>query len=253
MYNTGYQANLALEWLVSEGELAEATAGGWRGEVMAALGLGYGPGNILSCFVHGALYFLPIFIVTQIAGGLCEVLFASIRKHEINEGFLVTGMLYPLILPPTIPLWQVALGIIFGVVIGKEIFGGTGKNILNPALTARAFVFFAFPAYMTGDTIWVAVDGVTAATPLGQLAVAESPEGVSAMVSITDPEAGLGDTWNEAFFGFIPGSMGETSALACILGAVILVASGIGSWTIMLSMAIGAIGLYLVKGFSGQV
>lgn len=240
MYNTGYQANLALEWMVAEGNLPEATAGGWRGAVMGGLGIGYSPGSLVSCFVHGALYFLPIFIVTQIAGGTCEVLFAAIRKHEVNEGFLVTGMLYPLALPPTIPLWQVALGIIFGVVIGKEIFGGTGKNFLNPALTGRAFVFFAFPGYMTGDSIWVAVDGYTRATPLGVLATTEKVDGVSSMTSITQ---GLGYSWNDAFLGFIPGSMGETSTLACLIGAAILVATGIGSWKIMLSMLLGAVGM----------
>ncbi len=143
--------------------------------------------------------------MTQIAGGLCEGIFASIRGHEINEGFLVTGLLFPLTLPPTIPLWQVAVGIIFGVVIGKEIFGGTGKNIFNPALTARAFLFFAYPAQISGDAVWTAVDGYTGATSLAQAAVG----GVST----------IGWSWQDAFLGFVPGSMGETSALACLLGA----------------------------------
>ena len=131
-----------------------------------------------------------------------------VRKHEINEGFLVTGMLFPLILPPTIPLWQVALGISFGVVFGKEVFGGTGKNFLNPALTARAFLFFAYPGQISGDAVWTAVDGFTGATPLGLAATG----GVDAI-------AAAGISWSDAFLGFIPGSMGETSALACILGA----------------------------------
>lgn len=236
MYNTGYQANLAIQELVSSGEIAEASTIGWRTAIMDAFG--YNPSNPLSCFIHGALFFIPVFIVTQIAGGLCEVLFATVRGHEVNEGFLVTGMLYPLTLPPTIPLWQVAIGIIFGVVIGKEIFGGTGKNFLNPALTARAFLYFAYPAQMSGDKVWVAapVDGYSAATSLGALA---DPKNTMGMDVVTDQ---LGITWSDAFWGFIPGSMGETSTFACILGAILLVATGIGSWRIMLSTLVGALG-----------
>lgn len=227
MYNTGYQANVALEQLVSQGTLLEPAATGWRAGVMNGLGLGYSPNSLLACVVHGALYFLPVFLVTQLAGGFWEVLFATVRKHEVNEGFLVTGMLFPLTLPPTVPLWQVALGISFGVVIGKEIFGGTGKNFLNPALTARAFLYFAYPGAMTGDSVWVAVDGYTAATPLGALANADVATG---MAAVTD---GLQVTWGQAFLGLIPGSMGETSALCCLIGALILIATGVGSWRIM--------------------
>lgn len=236
MYNTGYQSNLAIQELVENKTLAEATAGGWRASIMDALG--YNPRNLLSCLVHGALYFLPVFIVTQIAGGFWEILFASVRKHEINEGFLVTGMLFPLTLPPTVPLWQVALGISFGVVMGKEIFGGTGKNFLNPALTARAFLYFAYPAQMSGDKVWVAtpVDGYSAATSLGALADVKNTIG---MGKITED---LGISWSDAFWGFIPGSMGETSTFACLLGAILLVATGIGSWRIMVSTLVGALG-----------
>jgi len=236
MYNTGYQANLSIQELVSNGGLAEASTTGWRAAIMDAFG--YNPNNPLSCFLHGALYFLPVFIVTQIAGGFWEVLFATIRKHEVNEGFLVTGMLFPLTLPPTVPLWQVALGISFGVVIGKEIFGGTGKNFLNPALTARAFLYFAYPAQMSGDKVWVAapVDGYSAATSLGKLADPKTTEGMSA---ITEE---LGISWFDAFWGFIPGSMGETSTFACLLGAILLVATQIGSWRIMVSTLVGALG-----------
>lgn len=236
MYNTGYQSNLAIQQLVEDGTLAEATTVGWRASIMD--GLGYNPSNPLSCLVHGALFFLPVFIVTQIAGGFWEVLFATIRKHEVNEGFLVTGMLFPLTLPPTVPLWQVALGISFGVVIGKEIFGGTGKNFLNPALTARAFLYFAYPAQMSGDKVWVAtpVDGYSAATSLGALADPKNTEGLKAIYD------NVGITWGQAFWGFIPGSMGETSTFACLLGAILLIASGIGSWRIMLSTLVGALG-----------
>lgn len=240
MYNTGLQANLAIQSLVQSGDLAEATQAGWRGDVLDAIGIGYSPNNPIACFIHGALFFLPVFIVTQIAGGFWEVLFATIRKHEVNEGFLVTGMLFPLTLPPTIPLWQVALGISFGVVVGKEVFGGTGKNFLNPALTARAFLYFAYAGFMSGDQVWVAapVDGYSAATSLGALATTDLPMS-EAMTSITN---GINISWQQAFWGFIPGSMGETSTFACLLGAIILIATGIGSWRIMASVLAGALG-----------
>lgn len=220
LYNTGYQANAALAG-------AGAEAQGWRAAVMALLGLAHDPANIASNMVYGFLWFFPVFLVTQIAGGTVELIFSVVRKHEINEGFLVTGLLYPLILPPTIPLWQVAIGIVFGVLVGKEIYGGTGKNIFNPALTARAFLFFAYPAQISGDAVWTAVDGYTGATALAQAAA-------GGMENITY-------SWSDAFFGFIPGSMGEVSALACLLGAVYLIATGIGNWKIMLSMLVGMI------------
>ncbi|MBT3982080.1 MAG: NADH:ubiquinone reductase (Na(+)-transporting) subunit B [Bacteriovoracaceae bacterium] len=218
MYNTGLQANTALEGLGANPE-------GWRYAVMSALGLGLNSSSCLSNFILGSLYFIPIFLVTQIAGGFWEVLFASVRGHEINEGFLVTGMLFPLIVPATIPLWQVAVGISFGVVFGKEVFGGTGRNILNPALVGRAFLFFAYPAQISGDAVWTAVEGFSGATPLAQAAA----NGIS----------GITYTWNQAFMGFIPGSMGETSTIACLFGAAVLIISGIGSWRIMLSTVLG--------------
>jgi Na+-transporting NADH:ubiquinone oxidoreductase subunit B len=222
MFNTGYQANLALA------NMGISEVAGWRGAILAALGFGVDANNFLGNIIHGALYFVPVFLVTNIAGGLCELLFSSVRKHEINEGFLVTGLLFPLTLPPTIPLWQVAVGIAFGVIFGKEIFGGTGKNFLNPALTARAFLFFAYPAQISGDAVWTAADGFTGATILGQAAH-------SGMTSV------LADyTWMQAFLGLIPGSMGETSTLAILIGALIMIAAGIGSWRIMLSMTITA-------------
>lgn len=222
MYNTGMQANLALE------KLGQTAASGWRGDILVFLGIGIDPYSFGASFIHGALYLLPVLAVTYAVGGAWESLFAMIRGHEINEGFLVTGMLFPLILPPTMPLWQVALGISFGVVVGKEVFGGVGKNFLNPALTGRAFLFFAYPAQISGDSVWVAADGFSGATPLsvgvvgGQSAISE------------------GFTWMNAFLGMIPGSMGETSTLACLIGAVILIVSGIASWRIMASVVIGA-------------
>ena len=223
LYNTGLQANLGLQ------SMGLSETSGWRGAVMAAIGLGYDPNNVVACMLHGLLYFLPIYIVTMTVGGLWEALFAIVRKHEINEGFLVTGLLFPLTLPATIPLWQVAIGISFGVIFGKEVFGGTGKNFLNPALTARAFLFFAYPAEISGDAVWTAVDGFSGATPLGAMAA----QGM----------AGVNYSWDQAFLGTIQGSMGETSTLACLLGAFILIASGIGSWRIMLGMLLGGLAL----------
>lgn len=220
LYNTGLQANLA----IAQGALPS----GWRADLIAAAGLGFSPDEILACGVHGLLYYLPVLIVTFVAGGMWEVLFAVVRKHEINEGFLVTGMLFPMILPPTIPLWQVALGISFGTVVAKELFGGTGFNVMNPALTARAFLFFAYPAQISGNAVWVAVDGTTAATPL-----ALAHEGGLAALA-TDADA-----WWRAFVGLVPGSMGETSALAILIGAAILLLSGVGSWRTMFSVALG--------------
>ena len=223
LYNTGYQANAAMA------EMGVLSAPGWRGQVMQIFGVAYDHQSIISNLLHGALYFIPVFLVCNIVGGFWEVIFASVRKHEVNEGFLVTGLLFPLTLPPTIPLWQVAVGITFGVVIGKEIFGGTGKNFLNPALTARAFVFFAYPAQMSGDFVWTAVDGFSGATPLG-LVAAESMKDLTAEI-----------TWNQAFLGQIQGSMGETSTLACLFGAALLIFTGVGSWRIMLALLIGAL------------
>ena len=220
LYNTGLQANLAWE------KLGAASIEGWRGNILSILGVGINPDSIIANVVHGSLYFFPVYIVTLAAGGLWEVLFASVRKHEINEGFLVTSLLFPLILPPDIPLWQVAVGISFGVVIGKEVFGGVGKNIFNPALVGRAFLFFAYPAQISGDAVWVAVDGVTRATPLAEVA---------------DPTLHLSVSWTDAFLGIIPGSMGETSTLACLIGAAMLIIGGIGSWRIMLSTVVGMV------------
>ena len=225
MWNTGYQANLAMAHLGME------SADSWRGVIIDIFGFGYDPTSLVANLVHGALYFLPVFLVTNIVGGFWESVFAMIRGHEVNEGFLVTGMLFPLTLPATIPLWQVALGISFGVVIGKEIFGGTGKNFLNPALTARAFLYFAYPAQISGDKVWVAIDGYSKATPLGLVPA----DGIAALTGSM--------TKMQAFLGTIPGSMGETSVLACLIGVVILVGSGIGSWRIMLSMTVATVGL----------
>lgn len=248
MYNTGYQALLGYIGVaaskVDSNSAVDSFAYlktlnlGWRVDLLHSLGLELDPLSIISCFALGALYFVPVFIVTNVVGGLLELLFASVRGHEVNEGFLVTGLLFPLILPPTIPLWQVAIGIAFGVVVGKEVFGGTGKNIFNPALTARVFLFFAYPAAISGDSVWVAVDGMTMATPLAEAAV-----GGMGNISVT---------WWDAFIGLIPGSMGETSTLLCLLGALYLVKTGIGSWRIMLAVTLGMIGMSFLLNAIGS-
>jgi Na+-transporting NADH:ubiquinone oxidoreductase subunit B len=188
---------------------------------------------------HGALYFVPVFLVTNIVGGTWEMIFGIIRRHDINEGFLVTGMLFPLVLPPTIPLWQVALGISFGVVFGKEVFGGTGKNFLNPALTARAFLYFAYPGQIIGDKVWIAVDSYTGPTLLTTMGSVRNVAPDSFQTATTS----LNMSWFDAFMGWIPGSMGETSTLACILGAAFLIITGVGSWRIMAGVLIGSMGL----------
>jgi Na+-transporting NADH:ubiquinone oxidoreductase subunit B len=225
MWNTGYQANTAMQ------TMNMAAAPGWRGAVLTAL-VGYDPNSILANILHGALYFIPLYIVTVAVGGLWEVLFGIVRKEDVNEGFLVTSLIFPLTLPPTLPLWQAALGISFGVVVAKELFGGTGRNFINPALAGRAFLYFAYPVQNSGDAVWVAVDGVTGATPLTALGTTDIATGMEA----------INVTWSQAFLGVQSGSIGETSALACLIGAVILVVTGVGSWRTMVSMLIGGMG-----------
>ncbi len=224
LWNVGYQANLALA------ELGMAEAEGWRGWILSTFWIGFNPSNPIACFIHGLLYFLPIYITTLAIGGACEVTFAVIRGHEVNEGFFVTSILYSLILPATTPLWQVALGIIFGVVIGKEIFGGTGKNVLNPALVGRAFLYFAYPAQMSGDAVWVPVDGFTGATSLG---VAAS-QGYQVLSTIDL-------SWWDAFFGFMHGCIGETSVLACMIGGAFLVYTRIANYRLIAGCLIGTV------------
>ncbi|MDH3459439.1 MAG: NADH:ubiquinone reductase (Na(+)-transporting) subunit B [Burkholderiaceae bacterium] len=224
MWNTGFQANMAMA------ALGLTSAEGWRAAILPLLGAGYDPASVYDCTVHGFLYFLPIYAVTMAAGGFWEILFSGVRNHEINEGFFVTSMLYALILPATIPLWQVAMGISFGVVIGKEVFGGTGKNFLNPALVGRAFLYFAYPAHISGDAVWTAVDGFSGATALGSAAI----DGMSGVM-----QSGL--TWSQAFLGQMQGSLGETSAAACLFGAALLIYTGIASWRIVVAVCAGLI------------
>jgi Na+-transporting NADH:ubiquinone oxidoreductase subunit B len=215
MWNIGHQQNLA-------------TAGAETG--------------FITDILKGMIAMLPLILVSYAVGGFWEVLFAAVKKHEINEGFLVTGLLFPLTLPPTVPLWQVAVGISFGVVIGKEIFGGVGYNILNPALTARAYLFFAHPAQMSGDGVWTriaasatAVDGFTGATPL---AVTNN---LAADGNAVEALRAAGFDWLDMFLGLIPGSVAETSTLCCLIGLAILLVTGVAERRIIFS---GIAGLF---------
>ncbi len=222
MWNTGFQANSAMLAMGLD------SVPGWRGALLALLGAGVDPQSLYDNLLHGLVYFLPIYAVTMAAGGFWEVLFASVRNHEVNEGFFVTSILYALILPASTPLWQVALGISFGVVIGKEVFGGTGKNFLNPALTGRAFLYFAYPVQMSGDAVWTAVDGFSGATPLGIGAI-EGMQGIR--------DAGI--TYANAAIGQIQGSLGETSMILCLAGGAFLVFARIASWRIIAGVFAG--------------
>lgn len=234
-YNVGLQANMALQ---SVGNVEQSSI---QSMIVSALGVGFNPNNIFANMFHGLLYFIPIYIVTLAVGGIFEVLFAVVRKHEVNEGFLVTSMLYTLILPPTTPLWQVGLGIAFGVVIGKEVFGGTGKNFLNPALVGRAFLYFAYPASQSGDAVWVPVDGYSGATALS----VANAQGVDAL-----PANGF--TWMDSFLGFIPGSLGETSTLACLLGGLFLIFTKIANYRLIAGCLIGMIATSLLFNAIGS-
>lgn len=233
MWNLGWQANTAMA------DLGMTQLEGWRGSLIGLLA-GHDAGSIWDNLIYGAAYFLPIYFVTFVVGGFWEVLFAVKRGHEVNEGFFVTSILFALICPPDLPLWQAALGISFGVVVGKEFFGGTGKNFLNPALTGRAFLYFAYPADMSGDSVWVAVDGFTAATPLS-VAAQQGMDVLTSQVS-----------WMDAFLGNIPGSIGETSALAIIIGGAVLLAMGIASYRIVFGVLIGTVITTLLYNWVGS-
>lgn len=234
MFNIGHQASIALangfalgdSWQVALFQL-------FGGELTATSGWG-------AKMFYGACFFLPIYATVFAVGGFWEVLFASVRKHEVNEGFFVTSVLFALILPATIPLWQVALGITFGVVMAKEVFGGTGRNFLNPALAGRAFLFFAYPAQISGDTVWTAVDGFSGATYLGQAVVGS--------IDYNNMEL-----WLNAFYGFIQGSVGETSTLALMIGGLALIYFRIASWRIVLGVFAGMVATsFLLNGIGSE-
>lgn len=230
LWNTGYQANLQ----IAEGF---SPIPGWRSDLVLAL-TGFDSASLLSNVLHGLVYYVPILITVYLGGFIWEGLFAWKRGHEVNEGFFVTGILFTLIVPPSIPLWQVFLGISFGVVIGKEVFGGTGKNFLNPALVGRAFLFFAYPAQMSGDAVWTAVDNFSGATPLSLAASGDLnfSAGLAA-------DAGANITWMQTFLGGIQGSIGETSTLAILIGGAALLLTKVASWRIVLGVFAGMVAL----------
>ncbi|MEH6650086.1 MAG: NADH:ubiquinone reductase (Na(+)-transporting) subunit B [Motiliproteus sp.] len=233
-YFLGFQANTAMETLgLTETE-------GWRGAIIDSFA-GHNPESMWDNFIYGFVYWLPVYLTTFIVGGFWEVLFAMKRGHEVNEGFFVTSILFALILPPSIPLWQVALGISFGVVIGKEVFGGTGKNFLNPALAGRAFLFFAYPAQLSGDAVWTAVDGFAGATPLGLAA-----EGGVEQILANNI------TWMDAFIGNIQGSVGEVSTIAILIGGAALMFFKIAAWRIVAGVMVGMIATSLLFNVIGS-
>ncbi len=227
MFNAGYQHNLAI------GDIQSVAGSFFSSEFWT-----------LNNFLIGFWKIIPLVIVSYGVGLGIEFLFAIIKKHEVEEGYLVTGMLVPLIVPIDIPLWMLAVAVAFGVVIGKEVFGGTGMNILNPALTIRAFLFFAYPTWMSGDKVWV--EGAVArdnAIAAGQNLDAISGETV--LGALAQGKDVVYSTW-DMFFGFIPGSVGETSAFLILLGGLFLIFTKIGSWRIMLSASLGAIVMGLI-------
>lgn len=235
-WNLGYQSLSAMQ------QAGLTDPGGWR-EPLISLLCGYNPDSLWDCLWFGLCYFVPIYVVTFAVGIVWEAVFAVIRRHEINEGFFVTSVLFALSCPPDVPLWQVALGISFGVVIAKEIFGGTGKNFVNPALAGRAFLYLSYPASWTGEKVWLAADGVSGATPLGLLAEGGF-DAVQQQFSFVDVAVGT-----------IPGSVGETSLIAIALGAAVLLISRVASWRIMAGVAIGVVamaGLFNAFGDSPQ-
>ncbi|MRX27768.1 NADH:ubiquinone reductase (Na(+)-transporting) subunit B [Kangiella sp. HZ709] len=234
MWNIGYQAQLGVINGLSLPDMWQVGFFEFFGGAITA------DTGIFGLMFYGSCFFLPVYATTFIVGGFWEVLFASVRGHEINEGFFVTSILFALILPATIPLWQVALGITFGVVVAKEIFGGTGKNFMNPALAGRAFLFFAYPTDISGTEVWAAVDGFSSATPLAAAAAG----------SITDYS--INQSWWDAFFGFIPGSMGETSTLMVMLGGLFIIAARIASWRIVLGVMLGMVASSLLLNFIGS-
>ncbi len=232
LYNVGNQTVMALAHQDAAG-LSALIDGNWRYWLTDLLGGSLGAdAGIYSKMLLGACYFLPIYLVVFMVGGIWEVLFCIVRKHEVNEGFFVTSILFAMIVPPTLPLWQAALGITFGVVIAKELFGGTGKNFMNPALAGRAFLFFAYPAQISGDAVWVPVDGYSGATALSQWAAG----GQNALINNSN---GTPISWLDAFLGNLPGSIGEVSTLMILVGMLIILYMGIASWRIVVGVLLG--------------
>ena len=224
LWNTGYQANMAMA------ELGLLEVPGVRGVLLRQLNSHYAPDSIWDNFCHGLMYFLPLLLVTYALILIWERVFAITQKRRVTEGALATAILFTLTLPPTLPLWQAAIGISFGIVIGREIFGGTGMNFINPILAGRVFLYFAYPDQISSGSIWTAVDGYSGAT---LLAVAKT----SGLQGVLDHEL----TWNMAFLGQLPGAIGETSTLACVAGGALLLYTGIASWRIVAGSLAGLI------------
>ncbi|AFH93066.1 TPA: NADH:ubiquinone reductase (Na(+)-transporting) subunit B [Providencia stuartii] len=246
MYNVGNQAIPALYHLYSGAELQQVLASDWHYRLAQFLGASLTPdAGWGSKMLLGAVYFLPIYAVVFAVGGFWEILFSLIRGHEINEGFFISSILFALIVPPTIPLWQAALGITFGVVIAKEIFGGTGRNFLNPALAGRAFLFFAYPAQISGDLVWTAADGFSGATPLSQWAAG----GERALMNTVSGEP---ISWMQAFLGNMPGSIGEVSTLMIFIGGAFIIFFRIASWRIVAGVMLGMIAMSYLFNFIGS-
>ncbi|KJG19092.1 NADH:ubiquinone reductase (Na(+)-transporting) subunit B [Photobacterium angustum] len=245
MYNIGQQSSNALLYGLDATAAQQALDSSWRLSWVWGSLDAVQQSSWISDLLVGASYFFPVYLTVFIVGGFWEVLFAIIRRHEVNEGFFVTSILFALILPPTIPLWQAALGITFGIVVAKEIFGGTGRNFLNPALAGRAFLYFAYPANMSGGAVWVAADGYSGATPLSQWY-----EG--GQNALTNNMTGQSISWFDAFIGNIPGSMGEVSTLFIVLTGLILIFMRIASWRIVLGVFIGLAGTSLLLNTIGS-
>jgi Na+-transporting NADH:ubiquinone oxidoreductase subunit B len=200
--------------------------------------------------MNGAMKILPIIAVAFASGAFWELLFAVVRRHPVSEGFLVTCALIPLVMPPTIPLWQVAVATTFGIVIGKEIFGGVGMNIFNPALVARGFLFFTYPGRISGDKVWVSgPDGYSGATALAIPAAELSQDAVTLLDSVTQFDF----SWINLFMGWIPGSIGETSTLWIMIGAVFLALTGIASWRVMVGAILGLTGMAALTNFMAEM
>ena len=235
VYNTGYQANLAME------RLGVGAAPGWRGQVINLLGTGYDTAAPWAAIVHGAVYFLPALLVVFAAGAIWTWMFAVGRRRQVGPGVLGIALVVTLMLPPTIPLWLAALGMSFGIVLGREIFGGFGRNVLNPAVVALAFLHVAYPVEMMADWIWVPVEGYVDATPLE---IAQQG-GLAAL-------AAARVTWMDAFLGNIPGGFGETSALAAVIGAALLLWTGLASWRVIAGLVLGAVATAMAFGVGGD-
>lgn len=246
IYNIGHQAIVALNFSQTAESLPSVVAKCWHYNLVQWVGGSVGQGaGCGSKLLLGASYFVPLYLVVFVVGGFWEVLFAIIRRHEVNEGFFVTSILFVLTLPPNLPLWQASLGITFGVVVAKELFGGTGHNFMNPALAGRAFLFFSYPRKISGDQVWTVVDGYARATPLAQWAAG----GEAALINPTTSQP---ISWLESFLGYLPGSIGETSTLMVSIGGLALIFARIASWRVVCGVILGMVFTAYLFNFIGS-